>query len=337
MKMKEQGANTMIRFTRVTLAAALFCGALSLTAQTTSWTSTGGNTTTMDKVGIGTASPQVSLHVATESAASPRGMILQAALSTVNSPMLVFRKSRGTLATPTIVQNGDGLGTMYSEGWDGSTYLRSGASIKFVAVGTVATNSIPTDVVFYTGNTGNGNEILRLTSAGNVGIGVTTPNPSTKLHVAGNAQFDGTVTGNFIKAHYQDVAEWVPSRNDLAPGTVVVLDPAAGEGIMASAKAYDTTVAGVVSAQPGIVLGEEGDAKEQVATTGRVRVRVDASEGAIAVGDLLVTSDRPGYAMRSKPIDVGGIAIHRPGTIIGKALQPLTKGEGEILVLLSLQ
>jgi hypothetical protein len=41
--------------------------------------------------------------------------------------------------------------------------------------------------------------------------------------------------------------------------------------------------------------------------------------------------------MRSEPVSVGGINMHRPGTIIGKALEPLNEGEGEILVLLSLQ
>jgi hypothetical protein len=41
--------------------------------------------------------------------------------------------------------------------------------------------------------------------------------------------------------------------------------------------------------------------------------------------------------MKSQPIDVGGIKIHRPGTLIGKALEPLPSGHGEILVLLSLQ
>jgi hypothetical protein len=41
--------------------------------------------------------------------------------------------------------------------------------------------------------------------------------------------------------------------------------------------------------------------------------------------------------MRSEPVSFGGVAMHRPGTIIGKALEPLEKGTGEILVLLSLQ
>ncbi|HUR82116.1 MAG TPA: hypothetical protein VM733_15225 [Thermoanaerobaculia bacterium] len=178
-------------------------------------------------------------------------------------------------------------------------------------------------------------KIFVIDGAGNVGIGVWAP--AAALHVAGNAQFDGTVTGTNIRAQYQDVAEWVPSDEDLAPGTVVVLDAKIGNGVTASHRSYDTTVAGVVSAQPGIILGEQSASKEQVATTGRVRVKVDASRGAIAVGDLLVTSDKPGYAMRSTPIDVGGALLHRPGTIVGKALEPLGSGEGEILVLLSLQ
>jgi hypothetical protein len=64
---------------------------------------------------------------------------------------------------------------------------------------------------------------------------------------------------------------------------------------------------------------------------------VTVKGGAIHAGDLLVTSDQAGVAMRSEPIDVGGVKIHRPGTLIGKALAPLAVGEGTILVLLSLQ
>jgi hypothetical protein len=34
---------------------------------------------------------------------------------------------------------------------------------------------------------------------------------------------------------------------------------------------------------------------------------------------------------------VGGHALHRPGTLLGKALEPLPSGKGDILVLLTLQ
>ena len=133
------------------------------------------------------------------------------------------------------------------------------------------------------------------------------------------------------------MAEWVESSQTLPAGTVVVLDSTKSNQVTSSTQAYYTPVAGVISEQPGIALGESGDNKVLVATTGRVRVKVDASKGPIHIGDLLVTSDTPGAAMKSQPVNIGGVQLHRPGTLIGKALEPLAKGTGEILVLLSLQ
>lgn len=147
----------------------------------------------------------------------------------------------------------------------------------------------------------------------------------------------GTITASNIIAKYQDVAEWVPSSQKLSAGTVVILDPEKTNQVIASTDSYDTRVAGVISEQPGVLLGEGGEGKVKVATTGRVRVKVDATGGPIRVGDILVSSDIEGAAMKSRPLNVGGVFIHRPGTIIGKALEPLEKGRGEILVLLSLQ
>jgi len=178
----------------------------------------------------------------------------------------------------------------------------------------------------------------RMTILGNGNVGIGTTSPTFKLHLAGDAYVTGslTVDGN-IAAKYQDVAEWVPSSRAIAAGTVVVLDAEQSNHVLPSSRAYDTRVAGVVSAKPGVVLGEGGEGKVMVATTGRVRVKVDATKAPIRVGDLLVTSDEEGIAMRSQPLDLGGTPIHRPGTLIGKALEPLDKGVGEILVLLSLQ
>ena len=57
----------------------------------------------------------------------------------------------------------------------------------------------------------------------------------------------------------------------------------------------------------------------------------------IKVGDLLVTSKAEGVAMKSLEVDSGGVKMHCLYTIIGKALEPLASGIGEILVQLSLQ
>jgi hypothetical protein len=166
-------------------------------------------------------------------------------------------------------------------------------------------------------------------TTGYLGIG---RNPSVALDVQGDIQASGN-----IRAKYQDVAEWVPASEQLPAGTVVVLDSTKSNQITSSTQSYDTRVAGVVSAQPGITLGESGAKKVLVATTGRVLVQVDAGRAPIHIGDLLVTSDVPGVAMKSEPVSLGGVQLHRPGTLIGKALEPMEKGSGKILVLLSLQ
>lgn len=257
-------------------------------------------------LGIGTATPQVSFHVF-------------------------------GAATSDVI-----LGTGFDPGYPGSSAFNfgySGASLGrgsgFFNVRPDASAVAPNPSLrFMTVNV----ERMIITNAGKVGIGTTPSAASTNiLEVAGNANFTGTVTATNIAATYQDVAEWVSANADLAPGTVVVLNPAKSNAVIPSGRAYDTMVAGIVSAQPGLILGERGEGKEPIATTGRVKVRVDARNAPVHIGDLLVTSDVAGTAMRSKPTDINGRPFHQPGTIIGKALEPLDSGVGEILVLLSLQ
>ena len=185
---------------------------------------------------------------------------------------------------------------------------------------------------------------VAIDGSGNVGIGTAGTPITAKLDVrgslvvsGGDLAVSGNITGGTVRATFQDVAEWVPATGDVPQGTVVVLDPTTSNAVVPSSHAYDTTVAGVVSARPGLLLGEAGTSKAKVATTGRVKVRVDATTHAIHIGDLLVTSDQPGTAMFSEPLDLAGVRLHRPGTLIGKALEPLASGQGEILVLLSLQ
>ncbi len=175
-------------------------------------------------------------------------------------------------------------------------------------------------------------------SIGGFSAGTAPPAPSDTLRVYGSIRADGAITGgSVIGATYQDVAEWVPAAGTLEPGTVVVLDPTKDNQVMKSNRAYDTTVAGVVSARPGVLLGESSDTKAKIATTGRVKVLTDATKHPVKIGDLLVTSDVAGTAMKSEPLEIKGRRFHQPGTIIGKALEPLQSGTGEILVLLSLQ
>jgi hypothetical protein len=66
-----------------------------------------------------------------------------------------------------------------------------------------------------------------------------------------------------------------------------------------------------------------------VAVSGVTPCRVDAGFGSIRPGDLLVSSPTPGYAMRA--------ADPLPGTVIGKALEPLDSGTGSIRMLVMMR
>jgi hypothetical protein len=135
-----------------------------------------------------------------------------------------------------------------------------------------------------------------------------------------------------------DVAEFMPVSGDVGPGTVLVIGD---DGkLEVTSIAYDTRVAGIVSTEPGVSLGakEGGNPDEaQVAIAGRVPCKVDASNGPIHPGDVLITSSTPGYAMKATPVNIGGIEIYKPSTVLGKAMGTLESGTGTIEVLVTLQ
>ncbi len=128
------------------------------------------------------------------------------------------------------------------------------------------------------------------------------------------------------------------SRN-IKPGMLVSIDPENPGQLRISDKAYDKTVAGIVSGangiRPGLTMMQEGteetEGKFPVALTGRVYAWADASYGAIEPGDMLTTSNTPGYAMKVADHDRG------QGTIIGKAMTSLKESRGLVLVLVTLQ
>ena len=343
------------------------CAQTATPTPTPAWTQSGVNISNANSgnVGIGTASPAQLLHI--NSASTGRGVLFSntATAAGTNIP-LQFQFDVGPTAEIRAVKPnaGSGFGSAINADlsfrvwdvgtagyWSDALYIKSTGN---VGIGTtsprgkfeVAGGSI------YLGDMGQpewGNMIMRgrvFSSTGNIHLsppGGATVYINSYYREAGgttgpvNLDVSGTITGGNIQAKYQDVAEWVPSTQKLLGGTVVILDPDRSNQVIASSEPYDTRVAGVISDQPGMLLGEGGDGKVKVATTGRVKVRVDASRGPIHIGDLLVTSDREGVAMKSEPIVTQGRKIHTPGSIIGKALESLEKGTGEILILLSLQ
>lgn len=125
---------------------------------------------------------------------------------------------------------------------------------------------------------------------------------------------------------------------DAKPGMIVSIDPAHPGELAVSTRPYDRTVAGVVSGaggvNPGMLMGQRGsraDGRYPVALTGRVYCLVDASQGAVAPGDLITTSSVPGHGMKVAD------PAQAHGAIIGKAMTGLNQGRGLVLLLVSLQ
>jgi hypothetical protein len=91
---------------------------------------------------------------------------------------VVLAKSRNAaIGGNTVVQSGDTLGTIRFAGDDGSNLLSQGGNIQCQVDGTPGTNDMPGRLVFNTTADGASSptERMRITSAGNVGIGTTSP------------------------------------------------------------------------------------------------------------------------------------------------------------------
>ena len=338
--MKEKEA-IMIRRS-ITLIAILACAAMA-SAQWQPCTPGTSVCQTSGNVGIGTSSPSEALDVngtvksntfrVTGVAGDPYPFFASSN-ATTTGVALQLNGRFGDVPSSSFVGNYGGYGTYVSQNREPlpGTFLNGATAPNQYRAGQIVVADSIRGRLFQVTNFPGGSEAVRLLVDYNGNVGLGTLTPAERLDVNGNIN----VSGN-INAKYQDVAEWVDAPAQFEPGTVVVLDRTHNNGVVASSSGYDTTAAGVISARPGISLGERSESKVLVATTGRVRVKVDASRGAIRIGDLLVTSDVAGTAMRSEAVEVAGVAMHRPGTVIGKALEPLDGGQGEILVLLTLQ
>src|SRR5207249_9850487 len=106
-------------------------------------------------------------------------------------------------------------------------------------------------------------------------------------------------------------------------GDVVTITDAPTGGVGLASQPSDKGVVGIIGGSPEA----SWTGRAPLVLAGVVALcHVDASYGAIAVGDLLVSSSTPGHAMRTKETPL-------PGTVIAKALEPLEAGTGTIRVL----
>jgi hypothetical protein len=121
-----------------------------------------------------------------------------------------------------------------------------------------------------------------------------------------------------FKTQGADLAEYYNSYDtSLEAGDVVAIDSAfpGGVGVKKTSKPYDVDTLGVVSMEPGLVLADSANFRDEgrlvaVGLAGRVPVKVTTENGTIKPGDYLTPSSIPGVAMKAT----------KAGSVVGQAL-----------------
>jgi hypothetical protein len=161
---------------------------------------------------------------------------------------------------------------------------------------------------------------------------------------AATRKFHITNAGTYVAgSDFAEAFEASGGKAAFEPGDVVVLCEHDAKAVEKTSRQYDTRVVGIYSTRPG-VLGADKDGVTHmdendipVAIVGIVPTKVTDENGSIYPGDLLTTSGLPGHAMKASPVSVNGVNIYPPGSILGKALEPLAGGQGNIKVLVMLR
>ena len=155
------------------------------------------------------------------------------------------------------------------------------------------------------------------------------------VHAAGNYYGASAVLGT--STNPGDLAEKVDVNIGDIPesGDVMIVDPDNPDTYKISRGSYDQAVAGVISSNPTIIVGNGRTTQTAVmAMVGRVPVKVSNENGPIVRGDLLVTASTTGHAMKydetrddnAKMVGVIGIALEN--------FDPGVTGTGKIMALI---
>ncbi len=319
-------------------------------------------------VGIGTNAPGTKLDVA--------GVIQ-------SNDMGRFKGWTATGATGRAVEVGisSGIGYVYNYDRTASTYgeldfnnaIRIVGSNGNIGIHTTAP-TLPVDIRGYTridgsasydvwiqgGSSTAGGDARNLAMLGIKATDVLSINHSSEY--AGGTQIGGpvsvvgnlTVSGQYLGGSC-DVAERYQAVEEdseiLEPGDIVSLSADNELKIEKVSAPLSSMAIGVYSTKPQMVMGDTDEAKDRndppVALIGRVPVKVTDENGPVKVGDLIVSSSKPGYGMgcRLKELDLSLPEDERwqiladnekcRNAAIGKALENLGAGEGRIEVFLT--
>ena len=172
-------------------------------------------------------------------------------------------------------------------------------------------------------------------AAGNILIGRNNGASKFRVNGAGKVFADGGFQSS--GADFAESVAVAGKKANYVPGDVLVIDHSGKKRLTLGQEAYSTRVAGIYSTKPGLLATDHNigdpaiESEIPLAVVGIVPCKVTAENGAVEVGDLLVSSSLPGYAMK------GTERNRMVGAIVGKALEPLASGRGTVQILVTLQ
>ncbi|MEY4744275.1 MAG: hypothetical protein RL272_220, partial [Candidatus Parcubacteria bacterium] len=287
---------------------------------------------TAGNVGVGNASPSVPLDVTGE----------------IDSTALKVSGASGAYV-------GDGTSKIWMGGSGGANYLESGNDAWNASATLNITGYNGNSGTFvFTGNVGIGTSPAQeLDVAGQIQFDINTTGDTTIGVCKNNA--DGTSANTeFVECNGTpgDIAEWYETEagtnaadivvttaatltyeadhTDASTGLTTGTDTLTASVLAKSAAPYQGGMIGVVSSSPVQTFGkgliDESSNPQPIAVAGRVPLKVNMENGAIAPGDPITSSSTAGVGMKAT----------QPGAIVGYALAAWSgPGQGTVLAFIS--
>lgn len=225
---------------------------------------------------------------------------------------------------------GGGVGASGSAGTNGGGGGGGGGGTVYLSAATLTLGSS-----LVTASEGSGGGTGTAGGSGKIRLEYTTTSGTVSPTAASTGTYapDSTGYGTFFLGATNtatlDLAEYyVTGDQSISAGDVVAITQNAnvktqnGENVdtkgvlMKADKPYDSNLIGIISTKPGVLMGYDDldparGEKRMLALAGRVPVKIDPDSPAIAIGDFLTSSDKPGLARKAT----------RPGYVIARALE----------------
>ena len=206
--------------------------------------------------------------------------------------------------------------TSIQNGTSNVRVVSSGGNVSVSVGGTSNVAVFATTGLTITGNITGGN--LSVGTGTLSGGNIVNTNANGVGNIGAVGGFFNTVFAKATSAQYADLAEWYEADADYPPGTVLVFG--GSKEVTMAIGINDVRVAGVVSTNPAHIMnsGLKAPHTAALALTGRVPTLV---VGPVAKGDMMVTAGGGRAQACTEP---------RMGSVIGKALQDHSGGQGTI-------